>query len=382
MPMSQAQILHGVHATVDAARAPSNRKFVIPAILVIAIAAGVRFFFLGSPTVQTATGTVALAPSALVKTAPLQQRSVSDELTAFGQVMPGLDVAISLPRAGLVSRLLVIPGQKVQRGAPLVTLTSDPSARLAYTQARNAADFAQSELRRSQELFSLQLATQSQVDAARRALQDAEAMLSTQRQLGGATGSATVTAPFDGVVDSVAVAQGDRVQPGATILQLGHIDVLRVRLGVEPTDSRLVRVGMPVTLSALDDSTKSVSVVITESQGLVDPKTQLIDAVAMVPATRATYLVPGMHVRGTIKVGQHASWVVPRSAVLTDSAGAYVFQVSAGKARRVHVTQGIESQGMIAISGPVDSRLPIVVLGNYELQDGMQVRETAGARAG
>jgi RND family efflux transporter MFP subunit len=381
MPMSRAQILHGVHATVDAARTPSNRKFVIPAILVIAIAAGVRFFFLGSPTVQTAAGTVALAPNALVKTAPLQQQSVSDELTAFGQVMPGLDVAISLPRAGLVSRLLVIPGQKVQRGAPLVTLTSDPSARLAYTQARNALDFAQSELRRNQELFSLQLATQSQVDAARRALQDAEAMLSTQRQLGGATGSATVTAPFDGVVDAVAVAQGDRVQPGATILQLGHIDVLRVRLGVEPTDSRLVRVGMPVTLSALDDSTKSVSVVITESQGLVDPKTQLIDAVAMVPATRASYLVPGMHVRGTIKVGQHASWVVPRSAVLTDSAGAYVFQVSAGKARRVNVTQEIESQGMIAISGPVDSRLPIVVLGNYELQDGMQVRETAGARA-
>jgi RND family efflux transporter MFP subunit len=335
---------------------------------------------LGSPTVQTAAGTVALAPSALVKTAPLQQQSVSDELTAFGQVMPGLDVAISFPRAGQVSRLLVIQGQRVQRGTPLVTLTSDPNARLAYTQASNAVDFAQGEVRRVRELFSLQLATQSQVDAAGRALHDAEAMLATQRLLGGATGSATLTAPFDGVVDSVSASQGDRVQPGAVIMQIGHTDYLRVRLGIEPIDSRVVHVGTPVTLAVLDDSTKTVSVVITESQGLVDPKTQLIDAVAMVPATRASYLVPGMHVRATIKVGQHSSWAVPRAAVLTDSAGSYVFQVSAGKARRVKVTSGIESQGMIAISGPLDSRLPIVIVGNYELQDGMAVREASGAR--
>ena len=49
--------------------------------------------------------------------------------------------------------------------------------------------------------------------------------------------------------------------------------------------------------------------------------------------------------------------------------------------RRVAVTQGAESQGLIAISGPVDSRLPVVVLGNYELQDGMAVREGGGASA-
>jgi membrane fusion protein (multidrug efflux system) len=356
--------------------ARTSRKLAVVTILVVAVAAASWFFFRRSPTVETAAG-AAPAPSALVKTAPVQRLDLTDDLTAFGQVTTGLDVAITLPRAGQISRLFVIPGQRVPRGTPLVTLTSDPSARLAYTQALNGVDFAQGELRRTQELLSLQLATKSQVDAASRALRDAEATLAEQRQLGGAAGSATVSAPFDGVVDSVEASQGDRIQPGAVILQLGHIDVLRVRLGIEPADSRLVRVGMPVTLSALDDSSKSVSVSIAESQGRVDPRTQLIDAVAMVPATRATFLVPGIHVRATIKVGQHTSLAVPRSAVLTDSAGAYVFQVSGGKAHRVNVTQGAESQGMIPISGPVDPRLPIVALGNYELKDGMLVRESA-----
>jgi RND family efflux transporter MFP subunit len=374
MSPSRARTFRAIHSTVDAVRAPANRRYVVIALVAVVLTIAFRLLVHPAPAAQAAAGAVALPPSALVRTAPLQQRNMSDELTAFGQVMTGLQVAISFPRAGQVSRLLVITGQRVRRGTPLVTLTSDPNARLAYTQAWNAVDFAQGEFRRVQELFGLQLATQSQVDAASRALRDAQAILSTQRQLGGATGSATVPAPFDGVVDSVAVAQGDRVQPGAVIMHLGHIDMLRVRLGVEPADSRLVRVGLPVTLSMLDDSTKTVSVAITESQGVVDPTTQLIDAVAMVPASRASFFVVGMHVKATIKVGQHSSFAVPRAAVLTDSAGAYVFQVSGGKARRVNVSQGTESQGMIAISGPVDPTLPVVVLGNYELQDGMPIR--------
>lgn len=359
----------------DAALAPNRRKIIVRGIIGIAVVVVAWFVFHRSSGVQPAPATP--APTALVKTAPLQSVPLSDYLTAFGVVSPGLDVAISFPRAGQVSRLLVIPGQRVTRGTPLVTLTSDPNAQLAYAQAMSAVNFAQGELRRNQELFALQLATQSQVDAARKALVDAEAMLATQRVLGGAVGTATVTAPFDGVVDSVSVAQGDRIQPGAVIMQIGHTDVLRVRLGIEPTDAQLVRVGVPVTINQLDDSTKSVSVTITESHGLVNPMTQLIDAVAMVPFVRASFLVPGMHVRAMIKVGQHSGLAVPRSAVLTDANGAYVFQVLASKAHRVNVTQGIETQGMIAISGPLDPKLPIVVLGNYELQDGMPVREGA-----
>src|SRR6202011_5620703 len=119
--------------------------------------------------------------------------------------------------------------------------------------------FARGELNRIEELFSLQLATQSQVDAARKALHDAEATLAAQRQLGGDVGLATVTAPFAGVVTAVAVAQGDRIQPGAAILQLGHTDVLRVQLGIEPDDFHLVRLGMPLTLSPVSDFTKTVA---------------------------------------------------------------------------------------------------------------------------
>jgi membrane fusion protein (multidrug efflux system) len=329
---------------------------------------------LASVACRKAPATAPAAVTALVQTQPLQQRTLTDSLTAFGDVMTGQVEAISFPRAGQVSRLLVVPGQRVTRGQPLATLMSDPNAKLAYAQAVSAVNFARGELQRNQELFKLQLATQSQVDSAGKALQDAESNLAAQRQLGGDVGLATVTAPFAGVVTAVAVAQGDRIQPGAAILQVGHSDVLRVQLGIEPDDFHLMRVGMPVTLAPVDDPTKSVSATITDAQGLVDPRTQLVDAMVEVPASSSTFLVPGMHVRSQINVGQHVSWAVPRASVLTDADGGYIFQVSANKAHRVNVTAGQESQGLIPISGALDSRLPVVILGNYELQDGMQVR--------
>ena len=349
------------------------RKAGFAIIAVIAIAAGAWFFFHRSPSAQPAAAPVQV--SALVKTQSLQRQNLTDTVTAFGDVMTGQVVAISFPRAGLVSRLLVVPNQSVKSGTALATLTSDPNAKLAYIQAASAVDFSRGELRRHEELFSLQLATQSQVDGARKAVQDAEANLAAQQQLGGDVGTATVAAPFNGVVIAVNVAEGDRIQPGAAILQLGHTDVLRVQLGVEPDDAHFVRLGMRVTLSPVSDFTKIVSASIEENQGIVDSKTQLVDAVTTVPAARATFLVPGMHVRATITVGQHLAWAVPRAAVLTDANGAYIFQVASGKARRVNVTTSGESQGMVAVSGTIDAQLPVVVVGNYELTDGMQVRE-------
>lgn len=316
----------------------------------------------------------AASVSALVQTERLSRQSLPIDLVAYGEVLTGRIEAVGFARAGQVAQLRVTPGQRVRKGATLATLASDPASRLAYSQAANAVRFAQSELQRTERLLALQLATRSQVDAAGRQLQDAQASLDAQIELGGNLGSATVLAPFDGVVTSIAVAQGDRVQPGASLLQLGHVDAMQVQLGIEPDDSRLVRPGMTVDVRPLDAGAQSVPATLTQIQGLVDARTRLVMAVAALPAHTST-LVPGMRVRVTIHVGRREAWVVPRQAVLADAQGDHVFQVAGGKARRVAVTQQQQTGEQVAIDGALDAALPLVVLGNYELQDGMRVRE-------
>lgn len=328
---------------------------------------------------QTADGATPPAVSAQVKTAPLSRQALTRELAVLGDVATGKVEGVNFPSAGQVAQLLVAPGQQVRRGTPLVVLASDPAAQLAYTQAGTAVNFAREELRRNRELFALQLATSAQVDAAQRALRDAEANLAAQGKLGGASTQSTVRAPFDGVVTAIAVAQGDRVQPGAQILQLGRAEVLRVLLGIEPDERPLVRTGLPVVVTTLQDGGPSAQGTVALVQDIVDPRSRLVSVTVSVPrAPSSAFLIPGMHVRASIRLGEAQAWVVPRDAVLTDAQGAYLYQVAGGKARRVAVNQTQQSGALVAVEGQaLDARQPVVVLGNYELQDGMQVRETA-----
>jgi membrane fusion protein (multidrug efflux system) len=331
----------------------------------------------GLPAESEAAEKPAGESSALVKDQLVTKKMLPLKLTVFGEIATGKVVAVNVPQAGQVAQLHVLVGQAVHRDEALASLVTDPSAQAAYAQASSAADFARNEFRRNQDLFSLQLATQSQLETAKKQLQDAESNLAAQKKLGGEVSAVTVVAPFDGVVVALPVSQGDRIQAGATIAQLGHTDALRVQLGIEPTQSRLVRVGMPVSIAAVQDPTHVIASKIAELHDVVDPKTQLVTAIVVVPVGAAPFLVAGMRAQATIQLGQREAWAVPRQAVLNDDKGSYLFQVSGGKAQRVEVDKLIETGDSFGVDGKLDPKMPVVVIGNYELEDGMSVREAA-----
>lgn len=314
--------------------------------------------------------------SVLVKTEALRKQTVSETLTAYGSVMPatGATENVSFPRPVRIARLLVAPGQVVKRGEALLVLSTEATAAAAYRQAESAESFARGELKRAEDLAAQQLATQSQVAAARKALQDAQAALAAQRRLGAGLDNQTVKAPFDALVAAIGVQQGDRIQPGATLMQLARSGALRALLGVEPEDAGRVRVGMPIRLASVFGGGKTVDATVSQVFGAINPQTRLVDVAARL-AGSADGLLPGMQVRGLIGLGGKETWVVSRSAVLRDGRGAYLFQVRDGHAKRVEVDAGTEDGGIVAVSGPLDGKLKAVVLGNYELKDGMAVRE-------
>src|SRR5471030_524454 len=219
------------------------------------------------------------AGSALVVTQSVKQQDMALTATAYGDVDAGLPESLSFAPAGRLARLDVAPGQSVHRGDVIATLDSDPAAMAAYAQAANAQAFAQRELRRNQDLLALQLATQSQVDAAERQLQDAQAALSAQAKLGGTQASLQLKAPFDAVVVSVAVALGERLAAGTVIAQLGRRDTPRVLLQIEPSLSGQLRAGMPVTLTPLQGDATPFAAVIAQVQNAIDAKTQMVGAV-------------------------------------------------------------------------------------------------------
>ena len=310
----------------------------------------------------------------LVETMSPRREALPKTLTLYGEVAQevGATENVSFARPVLISRLLVAAGERVHAGDPLVEVVTDPAAAAVYQQAQSAVTLAKKELASQQELFTERLTTQAQLAAARKALADAQAGSNAQHQLGAAPGSQIVRASHDAVVASLTQQQGDRVQPGTTVMQLSKAGAQRAVLGAEPEDAARLAPGMTVRLMPVFGGGEILAK-ITEVYAVLNPQTRLID-VSVRPADSAAPLLPGMKLRGVVTLAATDAWVVPHSAVLDDAQGAYVFQIIDGHAKRVPVRVTVESEARDGVTGAIDSKLPIVVSGNYELQDGAAIR--------
>ncbi len=312
-----------------------------------------------------------------VQTQPLSQHDLVETLTGYGMVSinPVGVVNINFPRAGQVMQLLVTQGQVVKRGMPILQFDTSPMNSVSYAQALSEVNFARSELKRVQGLVEQQLATQSQLARAQKALSDAEAALAAQHKLGTGIKHELIKTPFDGIVSALNVAPGERIQAGTSALQLARLDTLRVLLGIEPEDINKVKAGMAVLLTPVFNTEQSIEGVVREVHGMINPQTQLVDVAVSLNAKQGVHLIPAMRVRGVIILNHQRGFAVPRQAVLRDAQGAYIFVVRHGRACRINVETGIESSGFVGIAGPFKKDDRVVSLGNYELQDGMAVQE-------
>lgn len=313
--------------------------------------------------------------SAAVQTVPLQRQTLTNSISGYGAVTSDTRNihSVSLPRAGQVQAVYVNAGQQVNAGTKLIAFSTGSDAAQVYRQAVTAVQFAKAERERVAQLLSQQLATRSQLGAADKAVADAQAALRTQQKIGAGKAVEQVTAPFAGLISAVPVMPGDRLAAGVAVVQLVKSGSQRVILGIEPADVGKLHVGLPVTVASVFDAAHSVTGKVTQVFGMINPQTQLVDVQVELPGGG---LMAGTRVHATIAIGQQTAWVVPRSAVLRDNHGAYVYQVQQGHAKRIAVQTGLEQANEVAVTGALLKDAPVVSLGNYELKDGMAVRES------
>ena len=323
------------------------------------------------------------AASVLVTTEMPAKGKLDQPVTAYGVVQPapGGALAVASLHAAQVIRLRIVAGQVVAAGEPLLDLGADPAASLAYAQAMSDLKLAQSELARMKQMLAERLANQSQLEQAVKAEADAEATLDARRREGGTKPLETLNAPIGGVITSVAVSNGDHVQPGATMLDIAAKTEATAVLGVAPEARRRIKPGQMAKLIDLDAPDGAIDATILTVGDMADPKTGLFTVVAKPADGKAQDLPNGAHVRATVYTDGSEGWIVPRDAVLTDSDGPYVFQIEGGKAKRVGVIIVGAGDDKLAISGSIDPKKKLVAAGNYELSDGGAVREAAGTGA-
>ncbi len=311
-------------------------------------------------------------PSALVTLTRLTEGSLPSVLTVYGTVRASNTggEALMAPASAVVGAIDAHLGQSVRAGAPLVTLLPSPGASSAYAQARSALMVAGELVKNTRRLFTLHLATSQQLAQAEKAQIDARANLRALAT-SGAAGPDVLRAPFTAVVTALSVHTGDIVSEGSPILTLAAPDRLVLAAGVVPALAPRIHAGdFTVVKATGSDRWLRGHVVLVGAA--TDPATGLVPVqVALPPGA----FLPGEFAAARITTAQVHGYVVPHRAILINSSGAtYVVQAINGIARKVPVRVLGANNARNVISGALDPRAPLVLTGNYQLDNGMRIR--------
>lgn len=322
------------------------------------------------------------SPSVLVHTGTVRERPMGEKLTVYGQVTPNPEhvIGISAANGGQVTRLWVGLGEKVKVNQRLLELTTNPTARQAYEQALAQFAYTRKNLLQVKSLFSEKLATRTELAKAEQQLANARSALAAQRRLGANHKEQIIRASQDAIVTRLNIAVGDRVQAGTALLALGARHHLWITLGIEPEDAPRLHPGMPVLLQPVFAPTPPLQAHLSQVHAVINPNTHLVDAIAPISGDETRGLIPGMWMRGHISLSNQVALTVPQSAVLHDARGAYLFVVTTKHiAQRIAVKTGLSQGGRISVqAATLHAGQVVVTVGNYELENGMTVRLSAG----
>jgi membrane fusion protein, heavy metal efflux system len=291
-------------------------------------------------------------------------RSLGGEVS----VPEGRLVTVTAPFAGTITGTGPQPGSRVRRGVRLMGLSPLASAdRDQHIEARRAVDAAQADvqvmrlrLQRLEQLLKDGAASVRSVEEARGQLQVAEATLSAARErvtaIGaspvGAQGEIEITAPLDGMVQSISVASGQTVAASAPLIQIAHVSTLWVRVPVFAGDIDGIDTAQPASVTRLGGGGPPRSAQRVTAPLKADPSAASVDLFYELSDVDAS-LRPGERVMVELALrSTQRGLLVPEASVLYDIHGdAWVYQDLGGGAyvrKRVQVARHTGGRAVIA----------------------------------
>lgn len=320
-------------------------------------------------------GTAFGGSSVSVRTATVREHKLSRTVTAYGKLVPDPHTLqwLTSGQGGRISAVPVTAGSRVRAGQTIVRIEPTPQTRAKFQSARSTLASARAKLKQVETLEKNGLATKSDLESARSALASAKAQLAALKAEGVSSKPYAMKAPGAGIVTQLSVTRGQWVSSGGKVAALAPAGALWVNLGLEPREAARVRKGAAVRLTPVFASGKPLTSRVARVAAQADAATGLVNAEVPVSAT-ARGPIPGDWVKAAVTLQVMRVPAVPRSAVLTDKRGAYVFVVRHGVAHRVAVKALIRANGLVGVSGVKPGEV-VVRLGNFELHDGEAVRE-------
>jgi membrane fusion protein, multidrug efflux system len=257
---------------------------------------------------------------------------------------PAAGAQLAAPSAGVVAKVNVLEGQRVEKGDVLMELNSGTTT----------VENAEQEVARQRQLYAQQ-------NTSLKNLQSAEAQLALLR----------VTAPLSGTVARVNVKPGQAVDLTTVVAEVMDLNRLAVTAEVPAAEASDLKPGNPVEVLTEPPVTTELSFVSAN----VDKGNGTVLVRALLPAGGA--LRPGQFVPLRIVTAVHTnSLAAPSESVVTDESGKSVVALVKGdEAAQTPVQTGLRESGWIEIAAPeLKAGDVVVTVGAYGLPAKTKIR--------
>jgi cobalt-zinc-cadmium efflux system membrane fusion protein len=272
------------------------------------------------------------------------------------------------PVSGPVSRIVVVPGQKVRKGEPMLYVASPDYSQLRtnYLKTKEAYALAQKAYARARDLYEHKAIAEQNLEQAQSAeilasgdLASAQAALKVMGitdpdalMQGPPSLEVPVRAPISGVVVEQNVSAGQLIQPGTTqCFVVSDIGTVWVLVNIYQKDLPYVHVGNTVTIQT-DTYADAFHGRISYVAASLDPNTRTLQA-RIETNNPGEKLKKDMYVVATVNAGTIPNAIaLPDAAVLRDSENQPFVYAAAGPNQfgRRAVTLGESLNGQTAIT--------------------------------
>ena len=320
----------------------------------------------------------------LVKTVVAGESMKGEKTTFSGTVHGYFESPLAFQAGGRIMARYVDQGQRVSAGDVLMKVDSKDaeeqvaSARSALTSAQASADLAYSTEARYRQLHeanAISDLTMDQVanksDLARAQLDSAQAALARAQNNLGFT---LLTADRDGVIGSTMYEVGQVVSAGTPVVTIIDDSRKDVHISLTEKQYKSYAVGTPATVTfwalpgvTVEGKVRDIAASPNTNTGTYDAKVTLIDPPDSV--------VVGM--TAEVKFGSQnegEGFMVPLSAMATQSEKPAVWVVKDNKVHLAEVTTGRYGEDTVEITGGINKGDRIVSAGASKLTEGEEVR--------
>jgi RND family efflux transporter MFP subunit len=363
---------------------PNRLRWTLGALAIfvaLAVAAALWMHRVSTPATATTLADQQNIP--LVSVMSPGVRPVASNITFTGAISARYDMPIGVDGdAGRIVAIHVEAGDHVKRGQLLAKL--DDSVLIpqvnrlaaALDQAKAQAALSAAEYRRAKAVepagalsaedvekrHATQITDEANVKVVAAQLAEYEARLNRTR----------VLAPVDGTVLMRKAEVGQIASPGGDALfRIARGGEVEMRGQVAEQDLAVLKIGQPASVY-ITGMSRAFDGRVWLLGAVIDPTTRLGEIrVALKPDPA---LRPGAFARGSVLVAKAERPVLPQTAVMSDSRGAYVYVVN-GKShveRRDVTVGGTIDSGIIIAAGLTGNERIVVTAGGF-LRDGEQV---------